>query len=54
MPDLLRIQGLSIVDDPVLMEAVAPYLMECNCAQVLTILPENSFQIAKKTKISNW
>ena len=47
----LKIQGYSIVDDPVLMEAVTPYLMECNCAEVLTILLENSFQIANVTGI---
>jgi len=51
MPGMLKIQGYSMVDDPVLMEAVTPYLMECNCAEVLTILLENSFQIANVTGI---
>lgn len=51
MPGSLKIQGFSIVDDPGLMESIDPYLTECNCAQVLTILLENGFQIAYVTGI---
>jgi len=50
-PGMLKIQGFSIVDDPALMESITPYLLECNCAQVLTVLLENSFQIADVTGI---
>ena len=50
-PGMLKIQGFSIVDDQALMEGITPYLMECNCAEVLTILLENSFQIANVTGI---
>jgi len=41
----LKLQGYSFVEDSDLAEALAPWIAVCNCAEVLTILLENDFEI---------
>lgn len=50
VPGGLKVQGYSVINDPALLEALG-LETECNCAEVLTILMENGFEIANVTGI---
>ncbi|UCF30484.1 MAG: hypothetical protein JSV26_10595 [bacterium] len=49
-PGGLKVQGYSVINDPDLL-AVLGMETECSCAEALTILMENGFQIANVTGI---
>ena len=41
----MKLQGYSLVQDPELMAVLEPWIAQCSCAEVLTILLENDFEI---------